>query len=169
MASPPPKHRQHKSLAVMFRDIAAVKKLCEVNEAEEAELLSTARPIVLLTRKLAETRLGQGTSPDTGRRVPALHATPSLSAPGFAIVMGDDERPFLDEPIIPTQLELPTLLGPNCGRGPHTTIAPLFTSVTIRCCAWSTVNVSFRGAPAAVFRSDTDRGARHHGYFVRWA
>ncbi|MCX7887065.1 MAG: carbamoyltransferase HypF [Verrucomicrobiae bacterium] len=42
------KHRPHKPFAVMFRDIAAVKRCCEVSEAEEAELLSVARPIVIL-------------------------------------------------------------------------------------------------------------------------
>ena len=45
------KHRPHKPLAVMFRDLAAVKLHCEISEAEEAELLSAARPIVILRRK----------------------------------------------------------------------------------------------------------------------
>jgi len=42
------KHRPHKPFAVMFRDIEMVKRHCEVSEAEEAELLSVARPIVIL-------------------------------------------------------------------------------------------------------------------------
>ncbi|MBM3860071.1 MAG: carbamoyltransferase HypF [Verrucomicrobia bacterium] len=42
------KHRPHKPFAVMFRDVETVKRYCRVNESEEAELLSTARPIVVL-------------------------------------------------------------------------------------------------------------------------
>ena len=42
------KHRPHKPFAVMFRDIEMVKRHCKVSEAEEAELLSVARPIVIL-------------------------------------------------------------------------------------------------------------------------
>ena len=42
------KHRPHKPLAVMFRDIETVRRYCAVNEAEEAELLSVACPIVVL-------------------------------------------------------------------------------------------------------------------------
>ena len=45
------KHRPHKPLAVMFRDIETLKRHCEVSEAEEAELLSVARPIVVLKRR----------------------------------------------------------------------------------------------------------------------
>ena len=107
------KHRPHKSLAVMFRDIAAVKKLCEVNEAEEAELLSTARPIVLLTRKLAETRLAKGISPDTNMVGAFLPYTPlhHLLLQDFdALVMTSGN--LTDEPIISDEAELPTLLGP---------------------------------------------------------
>ena len=107
------KHRPHKSLAVMFRDIAAVKKLCEVNEAEEAELLSTARPIVLLTRKLAKTRLAKGVSPDTNTVGAFLPYTPlhHLLLQDFdALVMTSGN--LTDEPIISDEAELPTLLGP---------------------------------------------------------
>ncbi|MCG3148753.1 MAG: Carbamoyltransferase HypF [Verrucomicrobiae bacterium] len=45
------KQRPHKSFAVMFRDLVAVRKYCQVNEAEEAELLSSAHPIVVLKSK----------------------------------------------------------------------------------------------------------------------
>jgi len=45
------KHRPHKPLAVMFRDVETVKRCCRVSEAEEAELLSVARPIVVLKAK----------------------------------------------------------------------------------------------------------------------
>ena len=107
------KHRPHKPLAVMFRDIAAVKELCEVNEAEEAELLSAASPIVLLTRKLTETRLAKGISPDTntvGAFLPytPLHHLLLQDFPALVMTSGN----LTDEPIISDEAELPTLLGP---------------------------------------------------------
>lgn len=45
------KNRDKKPFAVMFLNIAAVKEYCEVSEAEERLLLSSARPIVLLKKK----------------------------------------------------------------------------------------------------------------------
>lgn len=45
------KGRPHKPLAVMAGSLALVKKLCFVSEEEEKQLLSLARPIVLLKRK----------------------------------------------------------------------------------------------------------------------
>jgi hydrogenase maturation protein HypF len=106
------KHRPHKSLAVMFRDIAAVKELCAVNEAEEAELLSAARPIVLVARKLTETRLARGISPDTntiGAFLPYAPLHHLLLQDFDALVMTSGN--FTDEPIISDEAELPTLLG----------------------------------------------------------
>ena len=44
------KNRDKKPFAVMFLDVAAVKEYCEVSEAEEQLLLSSARPIVLLKK-----------------------------------------------------------------------------------------------------------------------
>jgi hydrogenase maturation protein HypF len=107
------KHRPHKSLAVMFRDIAAVKESCEVSEAEEAELLSAARPIVLLARKLTGARLVRGISPDTNTVGAFLPYTPlhHLLLQDFsAMVMTSGN--LTDEPIISDEAELPTLLGP---------------------------------------------------------
>lgn len=45
------KNRDKKPFAVMFLNVAAVKEYCQVNEAEEKLLLSSARPIVLLKKK----------------------------------------------------------------------------------------------------------------------
>ena len=45
------KARPDKPLAVMFRDVAAVREQCELSREEEALLCSNARPIVLLRRK----------------------------------------------------------------------------------------------------------------------
>ena len=102
------KHRPHKPFAVMFRNIAAVKQLCEVNEAEEAELLSAARPIVLLTRKLAGRRLAGGISPDTNTIGALLPYTPLHHLLLRDLTSGN----LTDEPIISDEVELPTLLGP---------------------------------------------------------
>ncbi|MGD1018090.1 MAG: carbamoyltransferase HypF [Verrucomicrobiia bacterium] len=107
------KHRLHKPFAVMFRDIAAVKELCEVNEAEEAELLSAARPIVLLARKPTGTRLAMGISPDTKTVGAFLPYTPLhhlLLRDFVALVMTSGN--LTDEPIISDEADLPALLGP---------------------------------------------------------
>lgn len=45
------KHREQKAFAVMFENIEQLRKYCIVNDKEEAELLSPARPIVLVRRK----------------------------------------------------------------------------------------------------------------------
>ncbi|MGO9608168.1 MAG: carbamoyltransferase HypF [Verrucomicrobiia bacterium] len=106
------KYRPHKPLAVMFRNIATVKQLCAVNEAEEAELLSAARPIVLLTRKPAGKRLASDISPDTNTVGAFLPYTPlhHLLLRDFdALVMTSGN--LTDEPIISDEAELPTLLG----------------------------------------------------------
>lgn len=45
------KHREHRPFALMVRDLAAARSLCEVPDAEQALLTSAARPIVLLRRR----------------------------------------------------------------------------------------------------------------------
>ena len=45
------KNRDSKPFAVMFRDLEALKEFCYVNDAEEKELVSWHRPIVILRRK----------------------------------------------------------------------------------------------------------------------
>ena len=123
------KHRPHKPLAVMFRDVAAVKRYCPVSEAEEAELLSAARPIVVLERRqthspvtlseakgltiAATQRFAASISPDTATIGAFLPYTPvhHLLLRDFeALVMTSGNR--TDEPIISTEDELPILLGP---------------------------------------------------------
>ena len=47
------KNRPDRPLAVMARDITAVKRVCEVSAAEEAVLTGTRRPIVLLKKRSA--------------------------------------------------------------------------------------------------------------------
>lgn len=46
------KHRPDKPFAVLVRDLDAARELAQVNEAEAAELLSPARPVVLLRARL---------------------------------------------------------------------------------------------------------------------
>lgn len=45
------KQRPTKPLAVMFKDITAIKKMCNINKKEEALILSKERPIVLVNKK----------------------------------------------------------------------------------------------------------------------
>lgn len=58
------KGRPHKPLPVMAGSLSLVKKLCFVSEEEEQELLSSARPIVLLKRK-HEVPLPENLAPDS--------------------------------------------------------------------------------------------------------
>jgi hydrogenase maturation protein HypF len=58
------KIREAKPFAVMCGSIEAVRQLCEVSAKEEALLTSTARPIVILTRK-AGCHLAEGIAPGT--------------------------------------------------------------------------------------------------------
>ena len=107
------KGREDKPFAVMFRDLTAVRKFCTITEAEEAELLSPARPIVLLPRKMTGVRLAQSISPDTNTIGAFLPYTPlhHLLLQDFeALVMTSGNRS--DEPIVSTEVELEPLVGP---------------------------------------------------------
>jgi len=107
------KRRPHKPFAVMFRDVAAVKKFCEVSESEEAELLSVARPIVVLARKPNTPTLQHSISPDSPSVGAFLPYTPlhHLLLEGFeALVMTSGN--LADEPIVSDEVELAALLGP---------------------------------------------------------
>jgi hydrogenase maturation protein HypF len=105
------KHRPHKPLAVMFRDLETVKRFCDVGEAEEAELLSDARPVVIL-RSITPS-LQHSVSPDFPSIGAFLPYTPlhHLLLQHFdALVMTSGN--LTDEPIVSNETELPTLLGP---------------------------------------------------------
>ena len=56
------KRRPHKPFALMVRDLAAARRLCEVSAEDEASLLSPRRPIVILPRR-PEARLASGIAP----------------------------------------------------------------------------------------------------------
>jgi hydrogenase maturation protein HypF len=56
------KRRPHKPFALMVRDLASARRLCEVSPEDEASLLSPRRPIVILPRR-AEATLASGIAP----------------------------------------------------------------------------------------------------------
>ena len=56
------KRRPHKPFALMVRDLAAARRLCDVSTEDEASLLSPRRPIVILPRRV-EAMLASGIAP----------------------------------------------------------------------------------------------------------
>ena len=56
------KRRPHKPFALMVRDLAAARRLCELSAQDEASLLSPRRPIVILPRR-PDARLASGVAP----------------------------------------------------------------------------------------------------------
>jgi hydrogenase maturation protein HypF len=95
------KHRDEKPFAVMARDVSAARALCEASPAEEALLLSPARPIVLL-RKLPSAGVAEEVAPRNPYLGVMLPYTPLhhllLDAVGRApLVMTSGNRS--DEPI----------------------------------------------------------------------
>jgi hydrogenase maturation protein HypF len=56
------KHRPDKPFALMMRDIASVKKFCDVSPADEVALLHSRRPIAILPRR-ADTFLPENVAP----------------------------------------------------------------------------------------------------------
>lgn len=58
------KHRYGKPLAIMVKDLAAARELCEVGEQEEKLLLGPEHPIVLMRRREDETTIASSVAPD---------------------------------------------------------------------------------------------------------
>jgi hydrogenase maturation protein HypF len=56
------KRRPHKPFALMVRDLAAARRLCEVSAEDEASMLSPRRPIVILPRR-PDASLASGIAP----------------------------------------------------------------------------------------------------------
>ncbi len=77
------KHRFGKPLAVMVRDMEAVRELCAVDDAEAALLTSTERPIVLL-----RAREGHGLAAEVAPGVPWLGMFLPY-APVHALLLGE--------------------------------------------------------------------------------
>lgn len=105
------KRRPGKPFAVMFRDLEAVRRHCVVNEAEEAELLSVERPIVLVRRRW-DSRLARNIAPDVDTVGAFLPYTPLhylLMEPFEALVMTSAN--LTEEPIVSTEEEWDRLAG----------------------------------------------------------
>lgn len=101
------KHRPGKSFAVMFRDLATLKQHCIVSEAEEAELLSPAAPIVIVG---ARSTIASTISPDTrtvGAFLPytPLHHLLLAEFPALVMTSGN----LTEEPIASDETELPAV------------------------------------------------------------
>jgi len=104
------KRRPVKPFAVMFRDIAALRRFCAVDEAELALLESPEAPIVLL--RAAGDPLPAQIAPGNGYVGAFLPYTPLhhlLIEPFEALVMTSAN--FTDEPLISTEEELGGVLG----------------------------------------------------------
>ena len=76
------KHRDEKPFAVMCRDAAAARRLCEVSEAEERALTSFRRPIVLLKKRARGTCLHLSENNYIGVMIPYT--------PLHVLLLGDD-------------------------------------------------------------------------------
>jgi hydrogenase maturation protein HypF len=74
------KHREDKPFAVMVADVAAARRLCEVDDVAAALLTSARRPIVLLPRQAAPPAGGSPAGPSVAPSV-AQSVAPSV-APG---------------------------------------------------------------------------------------
>lgn len=106
------KQRPSKPLAVMFKDMEEVKKYCRIKEADEADLLSSARPIVVLKRRCSKSGLPAAVSPDTDDVGAFLPYTPLhhlLLAQISPLIMTSAN--LRDEPIAMNKEEVDELLG----------------------------------------------------------
>jgi hydrogenase maturation protein HypF len=104
------KRRPHKPFAVMFRDVATIRRHCQLSEIEEAELLSSARPVVVL--KSTASSLQRCVSPDfpsVGAFLPYTPLHHLLMQHFEALVMTSGN--LTDEPIVSDETELSRLDG----------------------------------------------------------
>lgn len=100
------KRREGKAFAVMMGDVAAVREICEVGEAEESILAATQRPIVLL-RKRPGVALASGLAdalPELGVMLPytpiqhlLLHDFSEAGGGGMLVMTSGNIH---DEPIV---------------------------------------------------------------------
>lgn len=106
------KHRPHKALAVMFKDMAVVRAELEVDTQEEAALHDAARPIVLVRRR-ADAKLPEGIAPGL-REVGAMLPY----SPLHHLLLGALDAPLIatsanlsGEPVLTEGAEVETRLG----------------------------------------------------------
>lgn len=105
------KNRDKKPFAVMFLNIGSIKEYCEVSEKEEALLLSSARPIVLLKKKKDFVPEICGESDRIGALLPCNPLQILLLEETGPLVMTSGNRG--GEPIIITDEEMEKHLGVN--------------------------------------------------------
>ncbi|MBN2184038.1 MAG: carbamoyltransferase HypF [Candidatus Krumholzibacteriota bacterium] len=105
------KRRPAKPFALMFRDLAAVKEFCIVGEEETKLLTSPETPIVLLRKR--KNGLPDIIAPGNGYLGAFLPYTPvhHLLIEGFDLLIMTSAN-FTNEPLISTEEELKTILGP---------------------------------------------------------
>ena len=105
------KKRPAKPFALMFRDIRVVKEFCIAGEEETKLLTSPETPIVLLRKR--ESGLPDIIAPGNGYFGAFLPYTPvhHLLIEGFDLLIMTSAN-FTDEPLISTEEELKSILGP---------------------------------------------------------
>jgi hydrogenase maturation protein HypF len=105
------KRRPAKPFACMFRDLAAVRRYCVLNDVERRLLESVEAPIVLLRR--GARRLPDAVAPRNAYLGAFLPYTPlhHLLMERFEILVMTSGN-FTDEPLISNEGELETVLGP---------------------------------------------------------
>jgi len=96
------KHREDKPFAVMVADVAAARRLCEVDEAAAALLASSRRPIVLLPRRPGADGVAAAVAPGNRQLGLMLPYTPlhHLLLAGVARPMVLTSGNVSDEPIV---------------------------------------------------------------------
>ncbi|OGJ85865.1 MAG: carbamoyltransferase HypF [Candidatus Raymondbacteria bacterium RifOxyA12_full_50_37] len=105
------KNRPHKAFAVMFSSLEQIRDYCRVSSIEEKELVSPARPIVVLAL-LAFSKLPVLVSPDThdvGAFLPYTPLHHLLLEKSLPLVMTSCNRS--EEPIVATEEALVPFLG----------------------------------------------------------
>ena len=114
------KHREDKPFAIMVADLAAARRLCEVDEASAALLTSPRRPIVLLTRRPGAS-VAASVAPGSRQLGIMLPYTPLhhllLAAVGRPIVLTSGN--VSDEPIAYRDEDALARLGRDRGRVPR--------------------------------------------------
>jgi hydrogenase maturation protein HypF len=107
------KHREDKPFAVLAADLAAVRRMCEADDAEAALLASPARPIVLLARRPGAA-VAAATAPGNRSLGVMLPYTPLhhllLAAADRTLVLTSGN--VSDEPIAYRDADALTRLGP---------------------------------------------------------
>ena len=100
------KHREGKAFAVMLASVEEVERSCLVNAAEKEQLISPARPIVLLKKK-PEVSFAKGLADDVPELGVMLPATPlqHLLMHDFGGMLVMTSGNIHDEPIVTTEEE----------------------------------------------------------------